>query len=495
MARTLGLDEETLAASVTPTGPWGAPNPSGPLTRWICQADVLEHLLALDRPTPFVATVAGPPRDAIWRHAADDALDRRPDVFAELRAYPLHAHQEEAVRACADAEVARSGLVVMPCGSGKTFVGSALIVRLRAPSVVVTTHHVSVQQWKRHLLGLGFDDAHVLVMGDHDPPPSTVRLPLPPVILCTYAMFARSLGAPDSAHHLLCKALTALDVGLLVLDEVHSAPARTFSRVCAVRARCAIGLTATLCREDDGIDALMERIGGVLHTADADALVRDGKIAGVTHAQLRVPMSARAAQLYRTLPAARHTIAALNGNKLRVLLALVVRHCDQHILVFCDLVDALRRAHRYLCRFGVRALGPICGATAKRDRIALFRHFERAASACLLISKVGDNALDVPTADVVIKLTTVSKSRNQEEQRNGRGARARADKHESAVYTLTAVATHEETFFEHRRRHLAASDRQPEQVDLRARPDALGVAWERDAGEESLEPAVRSIAQ
>jgi DNA excision repair protein ERCC-3 len=454
-AGALALSEADMH-TIAPTGPLGAPGGA----RWISCADVLKHAFRT-RPSShqYVQESRAPDgtRLALWSFRNDPVFGSAERAYAGCTQFALRPYQQRAVDACVSECGASSGLLHMCCGAGKTFVGSALMNRLRLPTVVITTHGVSVDQWMLHLRHMGIPDGDVVRMsGERARSP----VPLPAVLIATYAMYARAFADTDSPWHTVCLATQVLDC-LVVLDEVHSAPAETFRHVCSMRAKCIVGFTATLCREDDGVRHLLERVGPVLVCVDVNALETTGHVSRSRHVVVHVPLASDS-ELASTVSAdsrSRRGLcrAILNPHKVRAMLALIRRHVGDHILVFCDDLVCIRALHSAARADGIRATGPVTGKTALAERLAYFGHFEAATSCCLFLSRIGDNAVDLARANVLIKMSTVSRSRTQEEQRNGRGARtASVDLASTTVYTLLSIGTREEDFFQRREEHLRA---------------------------------------
>ena len=458
--------------SVNPSGPWGAPNGR----RWITRDDVLELAMRTPRSIPHV-NVALDDTGACsrtWMFCDDHLFPR---WAFDLTSVDLRGYQADAMNCVVHPRHVQSGLIVMDCGAGKTYVGLGIMRALKIQTVIVTTHFISAQQWKQVIVQHGVPLQQILVLGEDEG--YVYEYPwTKSVIICTYVMFSRCVAnLSESTHHrTLCKAMLSIDeVGLLLLDEVHSAPAKTFSSVCRVRARVIIGLTATLCREDNGIQLLHKHIGPVLHHVKTSFLEEHNYIAKMHHYDVIVPFSTRCREEYdNASKTTKHSVAATNALKIDVLELLIRKHGTSHILVFCDIIDALHNVCDIIKSRNINVIGPITGHTEKSVRVALFRHFEASTSCCLFLSKVGDNAVNLPHADVVIKVSTTSRSRTQEYQRNGRGSRVTDGAlKDTYIYTLITKDSCEEEFYQHRQQHLTSNGTRLERVELKVIDDKI----------------------
>ena len=439
---------------------------------WVSREDVVEYIIRKALPIDhlsitFEYATAVPTRRARWYYGDDRQYMCLRHVYETCKPYALRPYQDAAMRSCFGSDEGRpfmqSNLTEAYCAAGKTYIGSALVLSLQMPTVIITSHCVSVQQWYMHFASMGIAPEHMFVLGDHACVPNHI----PPITITTYTMFAAIFNRTNSTHYGLCQNLRIYD-SFLILDEVHTASATTYEEaVFSQRSKCIIGLTATLCREDDGVGKLFTNVGPVGFTIHANMLVDEGFIAGMNHIKVLIPLSPHARTSYDDSANAmvKQGISIVNPYKIGVLIGILRKHSDKHILVFCDvlvcmdiLVDTVRAQ-------GIRAIGPVTGNTSREDRLVYFKHFEKATTACLFLSKVGDNALDLKCANVIIKLSTVSRSRNQEEQRNGRGAR----KHslaDTVLYSLVSKNTQEDVFFERRDRYLMGRGFELEYIDI-----------------------------
>lgn len=450
---------------------------TGPLyfnKRWISRKDVSKYIIEKqfsikNLTVSFVKYC----RYAYWFYEQDPLFQSKRSAYNCLKEFTLRPYQKRAMESCftnKDGEAALQSCIIQAyCAAGKTYVGSAIVSFLKMPTVVITTHCVSVQQWYVHFQTMGIDQSEIFVMGDETIMPPNKYLPA--ITITTYNMFANAYSRESSQHYMFCLNLQLFE-SLLILDEVHSASATTYQAVFAQRSICIIGLTATLCREDDGISKLFKHIGPVNFSIDANLLVNEGFISGMNHIKVLIPLESYAREKYIAAKDSytKQNLSIVNPNKFGVLLSLLYKHSNCHILVFCDIIDSIHLLYEAVCRQGIRPIGPITGQMSKEDRMLYFEHFEKASTACLFLSKVGDNAVDLKSANVIIKMSTISRSRNQEEQRNGRGARKNTVS-DTTIYTLVTKETQEDVFFARRNDYLYERGFDMEYIDLDVKSD------------------------
>lgn len=339
----------------------------------------------------------------------------------------IRPYQEIALRKMFSNGRARSGIIVLPCGAGKTLVGVTACSTLRKPTVVLCTSGVAVEQWRRQFLLWCNVDPSLIArftsnMKDINPNAT--------VIITTYAMFAHH-GKRSAHAQQVMNYITEREWGLLILDEVHVAPAEVFSTVMQkAKAHCKLGLTATLVREDDLIEKLKFLIGPKLYEANWQDLANDNHIARVQCAEVWCEMTPRFYRAYLEATDRHRTLLYVcNPRKVHATQYL----CDYHekrgdkILVFSDNIFALE--------FYARELNAemIHGKTPEKTRLDVFGAFQTGAMLkgravnVICISKVGDNSIDLPEANVVIQISAHYGSRRQEAQRLGRILRAKAN--------------------------------------------------------------------
>ena len=312
---------------------------------------------------------------------------------------------------------ARSGIIVLPCGAGKTLTGVTAAQTIKKSCVCLATNAVSVLQWKYQFQKwTNIPDDRIAVFTsdqkDHLNPDACV-------LVTTYTMISYS-GKRSEQSQAIMDQITGREWGLLLMDEVHVVPAKMFRRVIgSVKAHCRLGLTATLVREDDLISDLNFLIGPKLYEANWMDLTAQGYLANVQCVEVWCPMTGPFMKEYLMASNARlkQLLYVMNPAKLRATEFLVRFHEERgdKIIVFSDLVYSLKLYAEMLKK------PLIYGETPERERQAIlgtFRASDTIRTIC--ISKVGDTSIDLPEANVIIQVSSHFGSRRQEAQRLGR---------------------------------------------------------------------------
>eukprot|EP01104_Vermistella_antarctica_P011476 TRINITY_DN3207_c3_g1_i1.p1 TRINITY_DN3207_c3_g1~~TRINITY_DN3207_c3_g1_i1.p1 ORF type:complete len:893 (-),score=226.50 TRINITY_DN3207_c3_g1_i1:123-2801(-) len=313
---------------------------------------------------------------------------------------------------------ARSGIIVLPCGAGKTLVGITACCTVKKSTLVLCTSSVAVEQWRNQFkLWSTIDDVNISrFTSDLKESPSSAQAA---VVISTYAMVAYN-GKRSVASEAIMRQLGSREWGMLILDEVHVVPAAMFRRVLTViAAHCKMGLTATLVREDERIKDLNFLIGPKLYEANWIDLARSGHIANVQCAEVWCQMAPAFYREYLECDDAslKKLLFVMNPNKMMTC-EFLIRYHEQRgdkILVFADNVYALQA---YAKKFGMPF---IHGPTKPYERMKILTKFKHDPSVkTIFISKVGDNSIDLPEANVIIQISSHYGSRRQEAQRLGR---------------------------------------------------------------------------
>ena len=375
------------------TGPLGAPGGA----RWVTAVDILRAVL--DRPHV---------RDEVWMRSDDETVIER--AYPERGTTTLWPHQSDAVHASAPREgVFRSGVHDHECGTGKTMIGGEIVRMSRAPTVVVTQHSISVEQWTAHFRSVQ-RLANVMSLADAREEWRVGRDPMPDALVLTYTCLARSYNTEPIILY-----ARAVPFGILVLDEVHIAIADHFRLACTLRSRVALGLSGSLVREDQRLEHLAGLVGPVLTTHVADRVVN------YTVVQVDVDDDIRKRiDKCKRRTRVEHALRTLNPNKLCALEHLVESVKDKRVLIFCD--SPLAAPHVADIVRGTRPfIGVIDGRTPKRSRDHVISTFCATPSAVLVSTRVCDASIDFPKDLVIIQVHSASGSRQQEVQRCGRG--------------------------------------------------------------------------
>ncbi|MFN0248335.1 MAG: DNA repair helicase XPB [Kofleriaceae bacterium] len=356
------------------------------------------------------------------------AVHARRDVFTP------YAYQAEAVAAFT---ATGHGVIVLPCGAGKTIVGLLAMEALATRTLVLTSSREAAAQWKRELGDKGdlAPDQIAIYEG--------ARMPrIGPVTISTYSMMAKRGGSgPTGFSHF--DRLSTEPWGLVIYDEVHLVPAPIFKLTAQLQARRRLGLTATLVREDGRETDVFALIGPKRYEVGWRMLEHSGHIAAATCFEVRVAMSSQRASAYAVAePRARPRMAAANPAKLAAMRALVERHAGERILVMGTYLESLEVAAREL------GAPLVSGSTPHRERERIYAAFRSGATRTLVLSRVGNFAIDLPEASVLIQISGTMGSRQEEAQRLGRVLRPKPGG--ATFYTIVTRHSCEEDHAMHR---------------------------------------------
>jgi len=321
-----------------------------------------------------------------------------------------------------------SGVVVLPCGAGKTIVGLGAIARLQTETLVLTTNTVALRQWRDELVDK--TDVGSEQIGEYSGDTKEIR----PITLATYQVltYRRTKDSPFAHFRLF----DAGNWGLIIYDEVHLLPAPVFRATAALQARRRLGLTATLVREDGREEDVFSLIGPKKYDIPWKELEQQGWIAQAvcTEVRVRLPESER----YRYAIASKREkfrIASTNRSKQDVCAGLVERHRSDSVLVIGQFLDQL---HVLAKQFGAPL---ITGRTPVRERERLYNAFRTGSERLLVVSKVANFAIDLPDANVAVQVSGTFGSRQEEAQRLGRILRPKAPGTVARFYSLVSRDT------------------------------------------------------
>lgn len=349
----------------------------------------------------------------------------------------LRPYQQDAVRHFVDAG---SGVVVLPCGAGKTLVGAAAMAATDTTTLILVTNTVSARQWRSELLArttLTEDD-----IGEYSGQSKEIR----PVTIATYQI----LTAKRSGELAHLRVLDALDWGLVVYDEVHLLPAPVFKLTADLQARRRLGLTATLVREDGRESDVFSLIGPKRFDAPWKEIEAQGFIAPAACFEVRIDLTESERLEYAaSADRERYRIAASSPAKVTVAKRILRRHAGEQTLVigqYLDQLDVLAEA---------LDAPLITGQTPVDEREALFQGFREGTIGTLVVSKVANFSVDLPDASVAIQVSGSFGSRQEEAQRLGRLLRPKSAGRSASFYTLVARDTIDQDFALGRQRFLA----------------------------------------
>ena len=333
-----------------------------------------------------------------------------------------------------------SGVVVLPCGAGKTIVGAAAMARAQATTLILVTNTVSARQWKAELL------ARTNLTEDEIGEYSGARKEICPVTIATYqVMTTKRKGV---FPHL--EVFDTRDWGLIIYDEVHLLPAPIFRFTADIQSRRRLGLTATLIREDGREGDVFTLIGPKRYDAPWKEVEAQGWIAPAECVEVRVTLPDAERLVYATAePEDRYRLAASTAEKTRLVEHLIDRHADEQVLVIGQYLDQLAEIAEHV------GAPTITGETGVKERERLFEAFRQGEERVLVVSKVANFSVDLPEASVAIQVSGSFGSRQEEAQRLGRLLRPKADGRRARFYTVVSRDTVDADFAHNRQRFLA----------------------------------------
>ncbi|HPS68612.1 MAG TPA: DEAD/DEAH box helicase [Holophaga sp.] len=367
------------------------------------------------------------------------AFELRPALPGSGRSFRLRGYQKAAadVFHAGGGPEGGAGVLVLPCGAGKTIIGMACMAKLQTHTLVLTTNVTAVKQWKQELLDKTTlaDDQVGLYTGD--------TKEIKPVTIATYQIltYRKSKGAPFEHF----KLFEAANWGLVIYDEVHMLPAPVFRAVAELQAKRRLGLTATLVREDGKEEDVFSLIGPKRVDVPWKTLEKDGFIATAHCLEIRVPLPTDERMDYAVADQrARFRIASENSLKLKVVDELLAGHPKDSILIIGQYLEQLRV-------LGRRLKAPVLtGQTPERERESLYQQFKEGTLKVLIVSKVANFAIDLPDASVAVQVSGTFGSRQEEAQRLGRILRPKNDRNISYFYSIISRDTSEQEFARNR---------------------------------------------
>lgn len=351
--------------------------------------------------------------------------------------WALRPYQEQAID---NFFAGGSGVVVLPCGAGKTLVGAGAMARAGTTTLILVTNTVSARQWRAELLKrTSLTEEEI---GEYSGQVKEIK----PVTIATYQILtAKRKG--EYAHLAL---LDALDWGLIVYDEVHLLPAPVFKLTAELQARRRLGLTATLVREDGRESDVFSLIGPKRFDAPWKEIEAQGFISPASCYEVRIDLPQQERLEYAaSADDERYRLAATAPAKLGVVRELVAKHEGERILVigqYLDQIDELAAA---------LDAPKLTGATPIDERERLYQEFRDGTTKVLVVSKVANFSVDLPEATVAIQVSGSFGSRQEEAQRLGRLLRPKESGLPANFYTLVARDTVDQDFAQNRQRFLA----------------------------------------
>jgi DNA excision repair protein ERCC-3 len=333
-----------------------------------------------------------------------------------------------------------SGVVVLPCGAGKTIVGAAAMAHAKATTLILVTNTVAARQWREELLrrtDLNEDD-----IGEYSGAKKEIR----PVTIATYQVMTTKKGGVYAHLDLF----DAIDWGLIIYDEVHLLPAPIFRFTADIQSRRRLGLTATLVREDGMEGEVFSLIGPKRFDVPWKEIEAQGYIAPADCVEVRITLTDAERLNYATAEQEdRYRFCSTSQTKKEVAIALAKQHLNDQVLVIGQYIDQLDQLSEAL---GVPV---IKGDTPIKERERLYALFRSGELKCLVVSKVANFSIDLPEATIAIQVSGTFGSRQEEAQRLGRILRPKADGRGARFYSLVARDTIDQDFAQNRQRFLA----------------------------------------
>ncbi|MDA3648289.1 DEAD/DEAH box helicase [Saccharopolyspora indica] len=333
-----------------------------------------------------------------------------------------------------------SGVVVLPCGAGKTLVGAAAMAEAQATTLILVTNTVAGRQWKRELIErTSLTEEEI---GEYSGEKKEIR----PVTIATYQVITRR--SKGEYKHL--ELFDSRDWGLVVYDEVHLLPAPVFRMTADLQSRRRLGLTATLVREDGREGDVFSLIGPKRYDAPWKDIEAQGWIAPADCVEVRVTLTDNERLEYATAEAEeRYKLCSTARTKAPVVKAILDRHPGEPSLVIGAYLDQLHD-------LGAALDAPIVeGSTKNKEREALFDAFRNGEINRLVVSKVANFSIDLPEASVAVQVSGTFGSRQEEAQRLGRLLRPKADGKQAHFYSVVSRDTLDTDYAAHRQRFLA----------------------------------------
>jgi len=350
----------------------------------------------------------------------------------------LRPYQEEAVHAFYQngTDEGGSGVLCLPCGAGKTIIGISCIAKLGLKTLIVTPNITAARQWKAELLDK--TDLREEDIGEYSGLVKEVR----PVTLCTYQILTTGRGPKAKSlprvDHLAV--INSESWGFVICDEVHLLPAPLFKMVANIQSSRRLGLTATLVREDNKEHHVFSLIGPKKYDVPWKILEDQGWVANAECIEIKVEGSHLVDKLAFMKKSEAFRVSSENGLKTEIVSQLLSKHKADSVLIIGMYVEQLEKMAKSL------DIPIMHGQTKQKDREKLFKAFKNGEIKTLIVSKVANNAVDLPDASVAIQVSGMFGSRQEEAQRLGRILRPKKGANKAYFYSLVTEGSPEEEF-------------------------------------------------
>ena len=339
-----------------------------------------------------------------------------------------------------------SGVIVLPCGAGKTIVGLVTMADIQRATLILSPNTIAVRQWIQEIIDK--TDVPPEMIGEY----TGDRKEICPITVSTYQILTyRRPHTKEQANNALNEAgeddfphfslFTSYDWGLIIYDEVHLLPAPVFRITAEIQARRRLGLTATLVREDGREADVFSLIGPKKYDVPWRELERQGWIATAECHEIRVGMTEDEQLNYAVADEReKYRIAAESPEKFNVVRFLAERHCDDQVLIIGQYIDQLKVLAEEL------EAPLLMGKTSTKQREKLYEQFRRGEIKRMVVSKVANFAIDLPDANVAIQVSGTFGSRQEEAQRLGRILRPKTDGGLAYFYSIVTRDTRDQEF-------------------------------------------------
>ncbi|MFN7250967.1 MAG: DNA repair helicase XPB [Anaerobacillus sp.] len=330
-----------------------------------------------------------------------------------------------------------NGIIVMPCGSGKTIVGLGVMEKVKEEVLIITSSETSMKQWQREIIektSVKSEDVGLY---------SSSLKEVKPVTIASYQMLIYK--NQDTKQFIHLPLFNMRKWGLIIYDEVHLLPAPVFRTTAGIQGKKRLGLTATLVREDGKEEEVYSLIGPKQHEVAWKGLENNGWIAKTLCKEIRIELPERELQQYvESNQQQQFKIASMNVLKIEVIKTLLEQHKNQPTLIIGQYIDQLVDVSKKL------KLPMITGKTPQSERELLYDKFRQGELSVLVVSKVANFAVDLPDAEVAIQISGAFGSRQEEAQRVGRVLRPKKENNEAFFYSIVTRNTKEEQYSGHR---------------------------------------------
>ncbi len=338
-----------------------------------------------------------------------------------------------------------SGVVVLPCGAGKTVVGLGVIKELQCHTLILTPSTIAVRQWITEILDK--TDLNPDQVGEYTADKKEIK----PITVTTYQIITyrpfeldKETGEIGEFPHL--SLFTAHDWGLIIYDEVHLLPAPVFRVTAEIQARRRLGLTATLIREDGRETDVFSLIGPKKYDLPWKELEKEGWIATAECVEIRLelPPAERLEYVLEEDNRIKYRLSAVNSRKFNVLKKILERHREDNVLIIGQYIDQLKKIA------GELEVPLITGKTGNADRAILYEKFRKEQIKILVVSRVANFAIDLPDANVAIQVSGLFGSRQEEAQRLGRILRPKSNNSPAYFYSIVTRDTKDQDYSSNR---------------------------------------------